>query len=353
MRVLELPRGASAREQGLAHGEEMRPLVAEIAEIRTSLCVELGAFTDATEVLATARAHLPVLERWDAALHEELLGIAEGAAVAPEAIVVLNDYTDLRDLRPADLGTEDDCSAIYARTPEGALLGQTWDMHGSALPYVMMLRVPEADGAPAAWAFTITGCLGMTGLNARGVGVTINNLKSTDAKVGVVWPALVRRILRERTAAAARDVLTTAPLGSGHHYIVADAHDAFGIESSGRWKKIVYDGTEPSYVHTNHCLDPEVAEVTQVSPTSTTHDRYARLVASLRDSPLTGRADLWHRLGSHDGYPRSVCTHLATPQSPHEMLTCGALVMSLTTPDLWASPGCIHLARPHTLALSS
>ena len=34
---------------------------------------------------------------------------------------------------------EDDCSAVYTPTPEGPLLAQTWDMHGSAMPYVMML----------------------------------------------------------------------------------------------------------------------------------------------------------------------------------------------------------------------
>ena len=347
MRVFELPKNASPREQGRAHGEEMRPLIAEIAAIRTALCIEIGAYETEAEVLDAARLHLPVLRRFDSALADELDGIAEGAGVAPESVVVVNHYTDLRDLSPADLHAEDDCSAVYTPSPEGPLLAQTWDMHGSAMPYVMMLGVPEREGAPAAWVFTITGCVGMTGMNVHGVGITINNLKSTDARVGVVWPALVRRALRETSAPAARDVILHAPLGSGHHYLVADAKHAYGIETSGQKKRVVHDDPARAYVHTNHCLAPDVAEVTAVSPTSTTHDRYAALTASLAARPVSGRADLWRRLGSHDGYPRSVCTHLAGPSDPHAMLTCGALAMDLARKDLWAAPGCIHSARPH------
>ncbi len=35
----------------------------------------------------------------------------------------------------------------------------------------------------------------MAGVNSSGVGVTINNLSSTDARIGVIWPALVRKAL--------------------------------------------------------------------------------------------------------------------------------------------------------------
>jgi hypothetical protein len=101
------------------------------------------------------------------ALYEELLGIAEGAIVSPEEIVVANHYTDLRDLDPdpanwrlaptqdADDGASarsrelggDGCSMFFARTPTGRILAQTWDMHATAIPYVMVLGVPRARTA--------------------------------------------------------------------------------------------------------------------------------------------------------------------------------------------------------------
>jgi isopenicillin-N N-acyltransferase-like protein len=333
-------------------------MIHEIAAIRLERTLTLGRFTSRDQVLAVAALHLEGLARFDPDLSEELLGIADGADIDTARVVVLNHYTDLRDIDPAtvlanapvkrlDPSAEEDCSAIYARTPEGPLLGQTWDMHGSALPYVMMLKVPSAEDVPACWVLTITGCLGMAGLNDAGVGITINNLKSLDARVGVVWPALVRRALKQTSAESSRDVVMDGELGSGHHYMVADAERAFGIETSGTRERIVYRGEPPGFLHTNHCLDAEMAALHTVGTDSTTHDRFDALSASLARSPIRDRGDLWRRLGSHDGYPRSVCSHIASPHRPHGMRTCGALVMSLATPDLWAAHGCVHHARAH------
>ena len=348
MKVLELTEGGSPRDWGRAHGEEYRHQIAELADIRTDLCVSIGAYRRDDQVYAAAAKHVEVLRRFDADLHAEIEGIAEGAGLAIERIVVLNHYTDLRDLHPDDAGpAEEDCSALWAKTARGGVLGQTWDMHGSAMPYVMMLHVPPRGEAPGAWVFTITGCVGMTGMNGAGIGVTINNLKSTDAQVGVLWPALVRRVLRERDVERARDVVLEAPLGSGHHYLVASAERAFGIETSGRKRKVVFDGTEGSYVHTNHCLDDEVGSVSTVGTESTTRVRYDWLTREVGERPIEDPEDMWRRLGSHDGYPRSVCTHMASPTAPHAMLTCGALVMDLAGGSVRAAPGCIHGARPH------
>jgi isopenicillin-N N-acyltransferase-like protein len=352
MKVFDAPSEVTPRALGRAHGEAFREMIAEIAEIRLGLVRTLGRFATEAEILASAAAHLPVLEAFDADLHEELLGIAEGSNVDPARIIVLNHYTDLRDIVPSAAGApvEEDCSAVFARTSSGSLLGQTWDMHGSAVPYVMMLHVPPHGDVPEAFAFSITGCLGMTGLNAHGVGITINNLKSLDARVGVIWPALVRGVLKQSSAEAGRDMILTSQLGSGHHYLVASADAAFGIETSGRREKVVYDGGSPCFVHTNHCLDAEIAEVTVVGDESTTHLRYAHLTNNIDSRPIESRRDLWQRLGSHEGYPKSVCAHLSGPKAPHAMRTCGGLVMDLERVDLWTTSGCMNRARPEVFS---
>lgn len=355
MRVLDVRDITDPRERGRVHGEAFRGLIAELAELRLGLTVDNGRFADEASVLSAAAAHLPVLGAFDAPLLAELEGVAEGAGLDAPRLVVLNHYTDLKDLDPVALGVavgappkgdEEDCSAVYAQTPEGPLLGQTWDMHGSAQPYVCMLRVPGVDDGPGAWCLSIVGCLGMAGLNAAGVGVTINNLKSRDARVGVLWPALVRKALQRVSATEARDVILGAELGSGHHYLVADAERAFGIETSGAEKRLVFEGGD-AFVHTNHCLDDEIDACTNANPTSTTHERYAALTAGIEARAVESRGDLWRRLGSHEGYPRSVCTHLASATDPHAMRTCGAVVMNLADRDAWAVSGCVHQAWPH------
>ncbi len=364
MRVLELPAGATPRQWGQLHGESFRGEVAALAEIRIHLCTtagRMGRFADRAAVLAAAERHLPVLERYHAGLYAELCGIAEGAAVTPAEIVVANHYTDLRDLSadPADWrdapGDPGGCSVIWARTAAGPVLAQTWDMHATAIPYMMMMRVPDSADGPAAWTLTLTGCLGLAGMNADRVGVAINNLYSTDARLGVVWPAVVRRALHARTARAARDTILRAPVGSGHHYFVADRADAYAIETSGVLRKVIFsseDGGAPrAFHHTNHCLDADVAAASTVSPTSTTHDRYAWLTRSLDGRALADLDDAWTRMGSTDGWPRSVCTNMATPQNPHGTATCGAIATSPATGEVWGQGGFVTNVRPERFTI--
>jgi hypothetical protein len=119
----EDPRAASRQvvsRVGPIHGELSRR-VKSLAE-PAYRCTTVGAFRTLDQVRVAARAHLPVLERYHAGLYAELLGIAEGAAVTPEEIVVANHYTDLRDLDPdpatwVPAPTRDGgCSRIWSRT---------------------------------------------------------------------------------------------------------------------------------------------------------------------------------------------------------------------------------------------
>ncbi|MBA3452104.1 MAG: hypothetical protein H0T42_03285 [Deltaproteobacteria bacterium] len=367
MRILELPSGKPPRDWGRIHGESYRTEIKAISEIRTYLCTKVGGFQNVDDVLEAGHAHLPVLEAYHQGLHAELLGIAEGADVSPEEIVVLNHYTDLRDLdadpskwRPAPtrdapkafhtgegitrddaLGGGDGCSVLWSESPTGRILAQTWDMHATAIPYVMVLRVPESPAGPAATLLSVTGCLGMAGMNTAKVGVAINNLFSTDATLGVVWPAMVRRALHERNAVAAREVIAASPIGSGHHYFVADRSNAFAIETSGTRRKMVFAGGR-TYCHTNHCLDSEIAERSKVPTTSTTHDRLKWLEVDLARAQVRDLDDAWRRLGSIDGWPRSICTNMSTPEQPHGTATCGAIAMNLDSGELWAQQGFIH-----------
>lgn len=342
MQTLELPTDGTPYRWGVLHGATFRADIHDIADIRVRLAREIGEFKDADQVLRVARAHMPVLKAFDRALYSEIKGIAEGSGLSEAEIVVVNHYTDLRDIgrshsdvdayltaHPAEGGG---CSAIYADTPEGRLLGQTWDIHGSAMPFVAMLKIPEHvtdhGVVPASWVLTITGCVGMAGINADGVGVTINNLRSLDAQVGIMWPALVRRMLGERTAKGAHDVLMEAPIGSGHHYLVADKDDVFGVETSGKLKRQVFADPSGTFIHTNHCLDPEIEAHSAVAPTSTTFTRYERLTADTATSPIGGVADLWERFGS-------VYTNLQAPTNPHGVRTCATVLMDLAARRMW------------------
>ncbi len=342
-----------AGARGEAQGELWRDEIHELAALRLGLTLNKSEIKDEGELLELARRHVPILDAYHPELAAEFAGIARGAAIDPALLVVLNHYTDLRDIPRAALGPgyaragegaePDDggCTAVYVPGLETPILGQTWDMHRTASPYVRLLRIKPKSGDGELLFFTLVGCLAMTGMNEHGVAVTINNLTSTDAQLGVLWPALVRAMLAETTAQAAHDRLMATTLSSGHHYMMADGRDFFGVESSGQHKVLTQVGARAAHIHTNHCFDPVLRKVERVSPVSTTFRRMdLATTLYVQQRPQTP-AQLWDFFCSHEGYPKSICAH-APPDdpNPHASETCGRIVMDLSSGDVLASRGC-------------
>jgi isopenicillin-N N-acyltransferase-like protein len=348
IRVLEL-RGTDPSAWGAQHGESFRDDIQEIADIRMELTLARTDLGSRAHVLALARHHLPLLERFDGALFAELNGIAKGAGLAPEEIVVVNHYTDLRDLGLKDLsrlnGDIDGCSAVFVAPGQARILAQTWDMHGTAEPFALLIKVQALpDGSPvgnvspagipkrgSTVVFSITGCLGMTGLSSWGTALTINNLNSTDATVGVVWPALVRKALRQPSAAAMRELILQAPIGSGRHFIVADDKEVIGIETSGTKKKVIREGASDPYFHTNHSVDDEMAATCRILPGSTTLQRYATL-REITKGPLPSDMK-----GAFEALEPTGLPHSST--NPHDVATCGAIAMDIKARNVMAATG--------------
>jgi isopenicillin-N N-acyltransferase-like protein len=345
-------RDPSAR--GEAHGETWREEIRELAEIRTALALQKGAFQNTQQVLEIATQHLPFLEAQHPDLAAELSGIARGAGVSTGQIVVVNHYTDLRDIVPAAANDPDPggCTTLFVNGSEGPVLGQTWDMHGTAEPYVRMIRIKPDGTDREALFFTLTGCLGMTGINERGLCVSINNLTCTDARVGMIWPALVRALLLEPDATQAKERLMATPLSSGHHYMIADGHEFYGVETTGEHKVVTQRGPKTAHFHTNHCFDPKLRQYERVSPTSTTFRRI-ELASTMyvQSRPETAR-EVYDFLSSHEGYPRSLCSHVDDEQGdPSAAKTCGLMVMSMVGGKVLAKRGCGQVGEPTRMGL--
>ena len=161
----------SPRKRGEAQGEAFRQSIRELAEIRWELLARRSPIKDADALRELALAHVGALERQDPELGEEFHGVAEASGIPPESLVVLNNYTDIRDVGPEPEGGDGGCSIVYGRGIDGPVVGQTWDMHRSC-------PVRRAGrGRPG-------GSLG----TRRGGGA-----RQRRYDVGYAWPAPVRR----------------------------------------------------------------------------------------------------------------------------------------------------------------
>ena len=78
-------------------------------------------------------------------LGKEIQGISFGSGVSLEDIVLLNNYTDFRDISLPDEG----CSTIQYVGENETIAGQTWDMHKSAKKYVCLINIEKENDTPA------------------------------------------------------------------------------------------------------------------------------------------------------------------------------------------------------------
>ena len=326
-------------EIGAAHGERFAAEVRSYLEARARLAAE-GTDLDRSGIVDLARRMLPAHRDYDPDLTTEMEAMAEAAGITPAEAVIVGGYTDFIDTVRAlahGRAIEDTCTA--ALTPDGTsegagFLAQTWDMHATATPHVFMLEVTP-NGAPGALVFTTHGTLGQIGMNEAGVAIGINNLTMADGRLGVTWPFVVRKALRQTTFEAALEAILAAPLAGGHNFLLLDRlGNGVSVEASATTARMTHLEDEP-VVHTNHCLAPALRAVEDERPPMLMEDsrhRLADAAASLGvEGPYTP-----DRLMALLGDERSICRH---PVAPWNYETSGAVVMRPGSGDMWACWG--------------
>ncbi|MCH2180946.1 MAG: C45 family peptidase [Mariniblastus sp.] len=329
--ILQFERNRTPRQWGQRHGESYREAIAELVQIRTDLMREKNPGLDRQRIEQLADEQWQLTGQFDAELTDELTGIAEGADISLTDLVILNNYTDFRDIQVDDQG----CSLVYANSDAGPVVGQTWDMHGSAKRYVCCLRVPDRHSDHEAVLFSLVGCVGMMGFTSRQTVLGVNNINVTGAVAGILWPVLVRAVLNQPSLAEMSRCLTTAPVTSGHNYLLAerDAAEMWEVaprlaESVGQMKP-----SEHGFMfHTNHCLGEAMQQrEATISLNSTTHVRHELLT---RKVPAVATLDqMYDLMNDHENYPKSICSNFqADTQDPS--ITCGGAVGHLDTGEI-------------------
>jgi isopenicillin-N N-acyltransferase-like protein len=309
----------SPREMGLQHGEVMREPIRELAAIRYDLLRRRMPGWSASAISDLALEQLSVLAR-HADAREEFSGIAEASGLTSEALVILNNYTDMRDFQSPDEG----CSTFAVRDESRYVCGQTWDMHASARPYVMHLSKPGPDGAEI---LTLTGCMAIAGINRHNIAVLINNMNCSETATNLMWPALVRGMLACRTETQAAAFLNAHLPCSGHNYLLCGNDAMMNFESTGQQLDLTFRASYGSVFHTNHYLG-RLAEYEVLEKRSATSiPRYAALEEFFSDSAATtGDLDLIAQRLCSKGVAGNVCVPFSGPDAS---LTCGGMLVDV------------------------
>lgn len=345
LRVVEL--SGSAQAVGESFGEEFREDIRAFTESRLAHVVEfVGRHAPARcfgrrDALACAARTAPAHRDYDALIWEEFCGIARGAELSVEELLVGNGLTDMRDFAlfcapwvdhapPGDTG---ECSALLVPSAcageTGPVVAQTWDMNAEALDYMVVVH-RKISGISETICLTTVGCLCLIGLNSEGVAVGNTNLVPTDSRPGVNYLFTITRALRAGTAEEAARLVEATPRLSGHDFYVADAGTVINVETSAR-RSVRTQVADAAFVHTNHYLDPELSAVEfagqALAGSRWRHERLTALLAEER-GPL-GVDGCWRLLSDaargagdaavcreNDGTRGGVCTVATVVQRP-------------------------------------
>ena len=345
IRVIKL--AGTPYEMGYAHGQRFHDEIHMFTEERVRLSQEAdwtGHNLSRAAVIALAEACVAEHRAYAPDLMRELQGMADATGLSLAELVISNGFTDFIDV-VYNLGditvpamapplVADNCTAFMVppgRSASGqTFLGQTWDMHASATPYVILIH-GQPDDAPEFLTFTITGCVGMIGMNSAGICVGINNLMATDGQIGVTWPFVVRKILQQTELDAALDCLTGAKLAGAHNYMLMDKQGrGYQVEAMST-SRHVEALTDETITHTNHCLIQQNLDVARERPPTSqnsSENRLRRARELLANDAVT--IDDLMALTRDDV---AICTR---PKPPMHVESCGAAIMSPTEGDFWS-----------------
>ncbi|HRU04684.1 MAG TPA: C45 family autoproteolytic acyltransferase/hydrolase [Candidatus Brocadiia bacterium] len=308
LRIIDLE--GEPYEMGYVHGQTLEEEIHRLAEMRYRSCEQdeaaAGRKLSRPRALGLARECVHIQEQWAPDVHREFMGIARGARLSPEELLITNGYTDFRDLLSASAGGPARGCTSFMVGPRAAAdgrtwLGQTWDMNAGVEPMVAAFR-RKPRGAPRSVVLSTAGCLSLVGMNEHGLAIGNNNLEPTDARPGVVYLAIIHDFLRRTTLEKAMEAITAAPRASGHNYYMSDGKGrCVDIETTARH----YEAIAPPdaiYTHANHYTAASLKPLEAAPPERSTLARERRLAGLLGQE--RGRIELnvlKRALGDRDG----------------------------------------------------
>ncbi|HCQ45495.1 MAG: C45 family autoproteolytic acyltransferase/hydrolase [Achromobacter sp.] len=306
--------------RGRSYGQQAAARVRKSAAMYGQTLVDLGYDAMArTELIAHFAREI---EAFAPHYLEEMRGIAAGADVPFEDIVMVNARTEVvakaraEKKKAAELEPGDGCTGaliLPTRSANGNLIhGQNWDWRAECAETAIVLRV-RSDNGPDILTFVEAGGLARSGLNSAGVSITANYLESDRdfRQLGVPLSLIRRKVLEQQHfALAIKAVATTAKSCSNN--IMLGMAAGFGVDYECTTDEAfpIYPGSDDLIVHANHWVsEVALSKLRDTGRASTPESAYRdwRVRRLLNEKTDLTREDLKRALFDDFGAPYSVC----------------------------------------------
>lgn len=360
--IVEVFQHPSAYERGAAYGRSAAVQVAHSLATYARLFAFCGISW--SEARQRAMRYLSVIEALDAALVDELQGIADGSGQSLDAILALNCRTEilppsylngephladaaLAANRAAGLQDWSECTAMcvsaQASADGHAWLAQNWDWIGRQRAALVILKTVGSAGRRIT-TLTEAGMLAKIGFNDAGFALGLNIVRSLQdgEQLGLPVHVLLRHLLSTRSVAHARDrlqALEKLGFAAASNIPCADAGGAvacFEVAPAGWAELQPVNGT---VVHTNHFVCD--ALLPQQAPMGAFVSSAPRLATAARHAaqPGIGLAELQNFLRDESDGFLSICRG-PNPEWPVEsrVESVAGIIINAHTRQMWIAP---------------
>jgi len=289
-----------------------------------------------------ARKYLPFAEERYPQYVDELRGIAEGAGVSFDDVMVVNAMEAVT-MDALHLTRCTSFAVNEQRTADGHVLlahNEDWIPEDENDVYVISAK-PKDE--PPFLAMTYGALLPNVGFNAYGIAQAIDSVYPNDSRIGIPRLVVARAVLASRRISGALGRTLISHRAAGYnHLLVHESGEMYAVEVSARRFDILH-GTDGYITHTNHYLSPTMKEI-EKDPEEliSSRVRYFRANRLLRDSSTHTIKTLQTIQKDHVNLPNSICNHNIAGIDPMDReSTITALVIDLTAREMhivWGNP---------------
>ncbi|MHB8777345.1 MAG: C45 family autoproteolytic acyltransferase/hydrolase [Anaerolineales bacterium] len=334
----------SHHEMGRQIGEAAR---VQVQNSVTNARILIDAAYDALELAwdgakIQSRKYLPFAEERYPQYVDELRGIAEGANIPFDDIMVLNameavTMDALHLTRCTSMAVNDE------RTADGHVLAahnEDWIPEDEGDIFIISAK-PAKD--PPFLAMTYGGLLPNVGFNAYGIAQLIDSVYPSDSRIGIPRLVVARAVLASRRISGAIGRTLIPHRAAGYnHLLIHESGEIYSIEVSARKFEILY-ANDGYMVHTNHYIDPQMKQVEKTpEELLSSRVRYFRASRLLRQNEKHSIKSLQAIQKDHVNIPNSICNHNIEGLDPLDReKTINALVIDLTSREMhiaWGNP---------------
>ena len=289
------------------------------------------------DIINNSKYYIEYLEKEMPEYLDEAKGIAHGANVSLEEIILLNCRYELTKFSSSNSSTHECTTGAIlseASKDNDIFMIKNWDYKPGIVDNIVVLHIDNGDGT-SILGTAEAGQLIRDGINNHGVGLANNNLKSKFDTPDIAIPStfLRRKVLDAKSYDEALDIITTADRKVSINMMVVSSEDkAIDVEATPNQNDFVKP-INGILTHANHfVINPDISAKYSSDFMRDTRLRY--LLGKFYKN--IDQFIIEEALKDHEFFPYSLCGH-DSPKQENPMLgrmTVASMIFNLSKESL-------------------